>query len=262
MHELTFERRPRRFGERVDVPTDPGTADGLAHTEIGDQVPVLVRQVLAATVAARLRPGKRPRTRLLITSLCSTTRSRNSRPTLPSAVTPTTTRHSGTAGDGAHRFRGSDPWVRVGPPLATPGSRSWPARTPVVTGAISKVHLNDDRWHPAVPQAGDQRRGAEVCEVPTSHSTHLSRWLQGTRLIVRPEPLHPRAQQTLFPALAFRHLGHYTDQPGDPVALDAHMRVPDRDRKPGPGRPRRRGGQQAGIGSGAGPITKLFTRSP
>lgn len=43
--------------------------------------------------------------------------------------------------------------------------------------------------------------------------------------IVRREPLHPGAQQTLFPSLAYRYWGHYTDAPGDPVSLDVAMRA-------------------------------------
>jgi hypothetical protein len=42
---------------------------------------------------------------------------------------------------------------------------------------------------------------------------------------VRREPLHPGAQQTLFPSTEFRYWGHYTDQDGAPVDLDTHMRA-------------------------------------
>jgi hypothetical protein len=42
---------------------------------------------------------------------------------------------------------------------------------------------------------------------------------------VRREPLHPGAQQSLFPSLEHRYWGHYSDQAGDPVALDVHMRA-------------------------------------
>jgi Transposase DDE domain group 1 len=62
-----------------------------------------------------------------------------------------------------------------------------------------------------------------VCEV--TDLVDLSAWPQGTRLIVRREPLHPGAQQTLFPSLEFRYWGHYTDQHADPVTLDQHMRA-------------------------------------
>ncbi|MDQ4133154.1 MAG: hypothetical protein M3179_08125 [Actinomycetota bacterium] len=53
----------------------------------------------------------------------------------------------------------------------------------------------------------------------------LSAWPSGTRLIVRLEPLHPGAQQSLFPSLAYRYWGHYTDADGDPVSLDVVMRA-------------------------------------
>jgi hypothetical protein len=42
---------------------------------------------------------------------------------------------------------------------------------------------------------------------------------------VRREPLHPGAQQSLFPSMMFRYWGHYTDAAGDPVELDVHMRA-------------------------------------
>ena len=42
---------------------------------------------------------------------------------------------------------------------------------------------------------------------------------------MRREPLHPGAQQSLFPSTMFRYWGHYTDAVGDPVALDVHMRA-------------------------------------
>jgi Transposase DDE domain group 1 len=92
-----------------------------------------------------------------------------------------------------------------------------------IHGAISKIELDDDRWAPALTQTGDERCGAAVCEV--TDLVDLSHWPQGTRLIVRREPLHPGAQQTLFPSLEFRYWGHYTDQHGDPVTLDTHMRA-------------------------------------
>ena len=48
---------------------------------------------------------------------------------------------------------------------------------------------------------------------------------EGTRCIIRREPLHPGAQRSLFPSLDFRYWGFYTDREGDPVALDATMRA-------------------------------------
>jgi hypothetical protein len=92
-----------------------------------------------------------------------------------------------------------------------------------VHAAISKIALDDDRWAPAITQTGDERPGAAVCEV--TDLVDLAHWPVSTRLIVRREPLHPGAQQSLFPSLSFRYWGHYTDQAGDAVTLDAHMRA-------------------------------------
>jgi hypothetical protein len=78
-------------------------------------------------------------------------------------------------------------------------------------------------WSPAVTQDGEIRRGAGVVEL--TDEVDLSDLPAGTRLIVRREPLHPGAQQTLFRALDFRYWGFYTDCDGDPVELDAQMRA-------------------------------------
>lgn len=94
---------------------------------------------------------------------------------------------------------------------------------PSVHAAITKVAYNPAAWTPALTQAGDARDGAAVCEV-TDH-IDLSDWPEGTRLIIRREPLHPGAQRSLFPSLSFRFWGHYTDQPGDPADLDVTMRA-------------------------------------
>ena len=89
--------------------------------------------------------------------------------------------------------------------------------------AISRVRFDQDYWQPARRQDGDEREGAAVAEWCTP--VDLSDWPEGTRLIVRREPLHPGAQQSLFPSTMFRYWGHYTDAAGDPVALDVHMRA-------------------------------------
>lgn len=91
-----------------------------------------------------------------------------------------------------------------------------------IHAAISRV-ITEDCWQPAVRQDGDERPGAAVAEL-TEH-LDLSGWPEGTRLIVRREPLHPGAQQSLFPSAMFRYWGHYTDAEGDPVTLDVHMRA-------------------------------------
>jgi hypothetical protein len=92
-----------------------------------------------------------------------------------------------------------------------------------VHAAISRVIVDDDRWRPAILQNGDVRKGAAVAEL--TDLVDLSGWPDGTRLIVRREPLHPGAQQTLFPSLHYRYWGHYTDAAGDAVDLDVDMRA-------------------------------------
>ncbi len=92
-----------------------------------------------------------------------------------------------------------------------------------VSAAISRVVDDEDRWAPARRQDGDDRPGAAVVEL--TDLVDLAEWPEGTRFIVRREPLHPGAQQSLFPSLEFRYWGHYTDAAGDPVDLDVHMRA-------------------------------------
>jgi hypothetical protein len=92
-----------------------------------------------------------------------------------------------------------------------------------VHAAISRVLVDDHRWQPALRQDGEDRPGAAVAEL--TDLVDLSGWPTGTRLIVRREPLHPGAQQSLFPSTLFRYWGHYTDANGHPVNLDADMRA-------------------------------------
>jgi hypothetical protein len=94
-----------------------------------------------------------------------------------------------------------------------------------VAAAISRAISDEARWRRALTQAGDERPGAEVAEL--TDLVDLSDWPDGTRLIVRREPLHPGAQGSLFPSLQFRYWGHYTDAAGDidAVTLDVHMRA-------------------------------------
>ncbi len=92
-----------------------------------------------------------------------------------------------------------------------------------IHAAISRVRFDEDYWQPALRQDGDERPGAAVAEL--TDLVDLSGWPEGTRLIVRREPLHPGAQQSLFPSTMFRYWGHYTDTAGEPVALDVHMRA-------------------------------------
>ena len=94
-----------------------------------------------------------------------------------------------------------------------------------VYAAISRAIGDEGRWRQALTQDGEDRRGAQVAEL--TDLVDLSAWPEGTRLIVRREPLHPGAQGSLFPSLQYRYWGHYTDAAGDldAVALDVHMRA-------------------------------------
>jgi DDE family transposase len=98
------------------------------------------------------------------------------------------------------------------------------ARTnPQVQAAISRAADDHRRWAPSATQSGGVRDGAAVAEL--TDLIDLSAWPEGTRLIVRREPLHPGAQTSLFPSLEFRFWGHYTDRAGTPVETDLHMRA-------------------------------------
>ena len=94
---------------------------------------------------------------------------------------------------------------------------------PQVTAAICDAIGIDQVWEPALTQAGEPRDGAAVCELTSLVTDH--KLPEGTRLIVRREPLHPGAQRSLFPSLEFRYWGFYTDAEGTPVELDATMRA-------------------------------------
>jgi len=80
-----------------------------------------------------------------------------------------------------------------------------------------------DVWLPATTQDGELREGAAVADLTSLIERNTLP--EGTRLIVRREPLHPGAQRSLIPSLDFRYWGFYTDQPGDPRELDATMRA-------------------------------------
>ena len=102
-------------------------------------------------------------------------------------------------------------------------------RQTAVSAAITIANKDPDRWETAIGQDGEQTEpttsglGAAVCEV--TDLVDLTRWPEGTRLIIRRQPLHPGAQTSLLPDLEYRFWGHYTDQDGDPVELDRQMRA-------------------------------------
>ncbi len=97
-------------------------------------------------------------------------------------------------------------------------------RFPQVQAAIRTLHAQPDAWIPAVRQDGSVRDGAHVAEldsVPLGEG-----WGDGLRIIVRREPLHPGAQQTLEDLDGHRFTALLTDLPdGDTVALDAQHRA-------------------------------------
>ncbi|WP_423919236.1 IS1380 family transposase [Candidatus Poriferisodalis sp.] len=94
---------------------------------------------------------------------------------------------------------------------------------PAVEAAIRSALGDPGRWHTAQRDPKQRkRRGAQVADL--TDLADLSGWPQGTRLVVRREPLHPAAQRSLFPSDHFRYWGFYTDQTGDPARLDRLMR--------------------------------------
>jgi hypothetical protein len=103
------------------------------------------------------------------------------------------------------------------------------ALTDTVKTAIRGVA--DDAWTPATRQNGQHRDGAAVAEIPAD--LDLDGYPKGARVIVRREPLHPGAQQTLDDIDGERFTALLTDQTeADLAVLDtrhrAHARVEDR----------------------------------
>ena len=91
-----------------------------------------------------------------------------------------------------------------------------------IHNGISRIQHDEHRWQPARRRTGDNAQRSHVAEI--TDLVDLSAWPAGTRLIVRREHLHQGAQRSLFPSLQYRYWGHYTDNSGTPVELDAHMR--------------------------------------
>jgi len=102
-------------------------------------------------------------------------------------------------------------------------------RQTAVSAAIAAANEDPGRWEPSVKQDGSETAvtssglQAAVCEV--TDLVDLSRWPEGTRLIIRRQPLHPGTQISLLPDLEYRFWGHFTDLTGDPVELDRQMRA-------------------------------------
>ena len=87
---------------------------------------------------------------------------------------------------------------------------------------ISRIQHDETRWLPARRRTGDNAQRSHVAEI--TDLVDLTAWPTGTRMIVRREHLHQGAQRSLFPSLCYRYWGHYTDNIGNPVELDAHIR--------------------------------------
>ena len=94
-------------------------------------------------------------------------------------------------------------------------------QTAQIHGAIGRLSVLDTRWVRTERHEGTHRHVAHVAEI--TDLVDLSDWPPRTRLIVRREQRHPGAQRSLFPSEEFRYWGHYTDQTGAPIALDAHV---------------------------------------
>ncbi len=92
-----------------------------------------------------------------------------------------------------------------------------------ITAAIFDAIGIEEVWLPALAQDGEAKDGAAVAELTSLIEDR--KLPEGTRLIVRREPLHPGAQRSLFPSLDYRYWGFYTDQDGDPRDLDVTMRA-------------------------------------
>lgn len=91
--------------------------------------------------------------------------------------------------------------------------------------------LADDAWTQATRQNGEPRDGAHVAEI--TDALDLDGYPEGARVIVRREPLHAGAQQTIDDTDGKRFTAFITDQADrDLAVLDcrhrAHARVEDR----------------------------------
>ena len=102
-------------------------------------------------------------------------------------------------------------------------------RKNAVSAAIAAANEDVDRWVPALRPDGkadldpDGEPVAMVADL--TKLVDLASWPEGSRLIVRREPLHPGTQKSLRPDLEHRFWGHYTNLEGDPAELDRQMRA-------------------------------------
>ena len=92
-----------------------------------------------------------------------------------------------------------------------------------VTEAIFDTEGLDVVWQTALSVDGERDTGTVVAELTSLIDD--PKLPEGTRLIVRREPLHPGAQRSLMPSMDYRYWGFYTDRDGDPRDLDLMMRA-------------------------------------
>ncbi len=86
--------------------------------------------------------------------------------------------------------------------------------TPALAEAIGAV--DQQAWRPAVDDDGQPRANGEVAEL--TDQLDLSRWPEGSRVIVRRERPHPAAQLRLADTDGFRYQATLTTQAGPGIA--------------------------------------------
>ncbi len=90
--------------------------------------------------------------------------------------------------------------------------------------AIAAARFDEDVWARAIPNPKHAAKPNRTQVAELTALVDLSGWPEGTRLIVRREPLHPGARRSLFPSEAFRYWGFLTDAKGSPAHVDTLMR--------------------------------------
>jgi hypothetical protein len=78
------------------------------------------------------------------------------------------------------------------------------------------LSVPQDAWRPALGQNGEDREGADVCEL---HHLDLGGWPAGTRAICRRERPHPGAQLSFTDRQGWRFQVLITDQGDEDIAL-------------------------------------------
>ena len=87
--------------------------------------------------------------------------------------------------------------------------------TETVRAAI--LEIAEDAWFAALKQDGSERENGEVCEL--TDRIDLPAWPEGSRLIVRRERPHPRAQLSFTDHDGYRFQAILTDQSDEDIAI-------------------------------------------